>query len=417
MRMQNWAGNHEFTATRVHEPRSVDDVCEIVRRASKLRVLGTRHSFNDIADSPGGDLISTKHLDRVISIEDSTVTFEGGITYGKLAEHLHREGFALHNMASLPHISVAGAVATATHGSGDRNGNLATAVRAMEVVTADGQIKQVSRETMGDRFDGCVVSLGGLGVVTKITLAVSQSFDVRQDVFENLSHADLRESFVQIMSSAYSVSLFTDWRGETINQIWFKRRASDAMPASFASMKPTTRDLHPLAGCDPENCTQQMGVTGPWHERLPHFRMDFTPSAGEELQSEYFVPREQAMRAFDALQPMRSRIAELVQVTEIRTIASDNLWMSPCYQTACVAFHFTWKNNWEGVRALLPEIEATLAPFRARPHWGKLFTMSAKQIHASYPKLQEFRALLTQFDPHSKFRNSYLQRHVFGVES
>ena len=410
--MKNWAGNYEFTATRVHEPRTVDEVRSLVSRADKVRLVGTRHSFNDIADSPGGDLISTQHLDRVIALEDSTVTCEGGITYGKLAEHLHRAGFALHNMASLPHISVAGAVATATHGSGVRNGNLATAVRAMEVVTADGEVRQLSRETIGDRFDGCVVSLGGLGVVTKITLAVLPSFDVQQDVFEKLSHSDLRESFAQITSSAYSVSLFTDWRSETINQVWFKRRAGDAPSATFKSMKPATRDLHPLEGCDPVNCTKQMGVPGPWHERLPHFRMDFTPSAGEELQSEYFVPREHAMDAFNALQSLRPRIAELIQVTEIRTIAADDLWMSPCYRQACVAFHFTWKKDWTNIRALLPAIEAALKPFRTRPHWGKLFTMSRQDIRASYPKIDDFGELLREFDAAGKFRNPYLDRVI-----
>ncbi|CAN5426210.1 alditol oxidase [soil metagenome] len=410
--MHNWAGNYEFTAARVHEPRSVDEVRALVRDAKHVRVVGTRHSFNDIVDAPGGDLISTTHLDRVILIDASTVTVEAGITYGKLAEHLHRAGFALHNMASLPHISVAGAVATATHGSGGRNGNLATAVRAIEIVDAAGEIRQLSRETLGDRFDGCVVSLGGLGVVTKITLEVWPSFDVRQDVFENLSHADLRDSFEPIASSAYSVSFFTDWRSATINQIWFKRRATDATPAPFTSMTPATRDLHPLAGCDPRNCTKQLGVPGAWHERLPHFWMDFTPSAGEELQSEYLVPREDAMAAFEALQPLRSRIAQLIQVTEIRTIAADDLWMSPCYKQPCVAFHFTWKKDWPNVQLLLPAIESALKPFRARPHWGKLFTMSATGLRPLYPKLDDFRALLIEFDPSQKFRNAYLNRLI-----
>lgn len=413
--MKNWAGNYQFTATHTHEPRSADEVRDIVRNASNCRVVGTRHSFNDIADCVAGELISTKRLDRVLRIDSSridssSVDVESGITYGKLAAHLHRAGYALHNMASLPHISVAGAVATATHGSGIRNGNLATAVRAMEVVTADGDVRQLSRDAIGDRFDGCVVSLGALGVVTKVTLAVSPSFDVRQDVFENLAHADLRESFEQIVSSAYSVSLFTDWRRDAINQIWFKRRADEPIGATFKSMTPAVRDLHPLAGCDPINCTKQMGLPGAWHERLPHFRMEFTPSAGEELQSEYFVPREQAIAAFDALQPLRSRIADLIQVTEIRTIAADELWMSPCYRQACAAFHFTWKTDWPNVRALLPAIEAALKPFRARPHWGKLFTMPASDVRASYPMLDAFRALIDEFDPGGKFRNAYLDR-------
>ena len=265
--MKNWAGNYEFTATRVFEPRSVDEVCQIVREARKARAVGTRHSFNDIADCTLGEpasagvtsgvLLSSNHLNRIIAIDTDTdtVTVEAGITYGKLATELHRAGLALHNMASLPHISVAGAVATATHGSGDRNGNLATAVRAIEVVTADGEVRQLFRETMGERFNGCVVSLGALGVVTKLTLSVSPTFDVRQEVYEDLSHTDLRETFERITSSAYSVSLFTDWKRESLNQIWFKRRASDAPGERFTTMTPAVRDVHPLAGCDPINCT------------------------------------------------------------------------------------------------------------------------------------------------------------------
>jgi xylitol oxidase len=319
-------------------------------------------------------------------------------------------------LASLPHISVAGACATATHGSGDRNGNLATAVTAMEMLTADGETRTFSRDADGEQFDGMVVSLGGLAIVTKLTLSVGPAFDVAQEVYQDLPFARLADHFDEIASCAYSVSLFTDWRGDAINQVWVKRRVGDGAssaptPAAYGATA-ATRDIHPIASISAVNCTPQMGVAGPWHERLPHFRMEFTPSAGEELQSEYFVPRRHAVAALCAVDALRDRVAPLLQISEIRTIAADELWMSPCYRRACVAIHFTWKKDWPGVRALLPTIEASLAPFGTRPHWGKLFTMSAAELQPRYERLAGFRRLLQHFDPQGKFRNAFLDRNI-----
>jgi xylitol oxidase len=391
-------------------------------RSQRVKVLGTRHSFNGVADT-AGDLVSLRRFDRILALDRDprhpTVTIEAGVRYGELCRYLNSAGYALHNLASLPHISVAGACATATHGSGDRNGNLATAVAAMELVTADGEVRSVSRASAGDAFDGTVVHLGGLGVVTKLTLNVVPAFDVAQEVYLGLPVAPLAAHFETIMSGGYSVSLFTDWTGEAINQVWVKRRAADAVsstsgPASFGAT-PAARDLHPIASILAINCTPQMGVPGPWHERLPHFRLEFTPSSGEELQSEYFVPRHHAVAALRAIGGLRDRVAPLLQISEVRAIAADELWMSPCYRQPCVAIHFTWKKDWTGVSALLPTIEATLSPFGARPHWGKLFTMTAAQLQPRYERLADFRRLIAQYDPRGKFRNAFLDRCLFGV--
>lgn len=422
-KLYNWAGNYSYGAARLHYPDSMEQVQELVSRSRKVKALGSRHSFNDIADSPE-DLVSLERFNRVLEIDRQrrTVTVEAGVKYGQLCGLLHREGYALHNLASLPHISVAGACATATHGSGDGHGNLATVVSAMELVTADGSRVVLSRDRDAERFSGAVVGLGGLGVVTALTLDIVPAFDVRQIVYEKLPLAQLEAHFEEIVSSAYSVSLFTDWRDERVNQVWLKQRvagtgvtgaAFEMEPELFgATAAPARR--HPIPGLSAAACTEQMGIPGPWHERLPHFRMEFTPSSGEELQSEYLVPRHNALAALLAINDLRDRVAPLLQASEVRTIAEDDLWMSPCYRQPCVGIHFTWVKDWEAVRELLPLVEERLAPLGARPHWGKLFTMPAEQVRSLYPKLPDFQQLLRLYDPVGKFRNAYLDRYVFG---
>lgn len=416
----NWAGNYTYRAARLHRPETIAQLQDLVRRGSKLKALGSRHSFNDIADSPE-DLISLERFNRVLALdhERRRVTIEAGVTYGQLCQQLHDEGYALHNLASLPHISVVGACATATHGSGERNGNLATAVAALELVTADGEVVALSREQQSESFRGAVVGLGALGVVTKLTLDLVPAFVMRQDVYENLPLAQLEAHFDEIISRGYSVSLFTNWRDARINQIWVKRTVMDessfaAEPELFGATL-ATGPRHPITGISAVNCTEQMGIPGPWYERLPHFRMDFTPSSGEELQTEYFVPRQHALAAFRAIDSIGDHVAPLLQISEVRVIAADDLWMSPCYQKACVGFHFTWHQNWPAVRQLLPLIEEQLASLDARPHWGKLFTMPPANVHARYAKLPDFRDLLQHYDPQGKFRNAFLDTYIFGA--
>ena len=415
----NWAGNYTYQANRLHQPETIEQVQEIVSHSHKLKALGSRHSFNDIADSPG-DLVSLEYFDQVLlDREQRTVMVGAGIRYGELCRGLHREGFALHNLASLPHISVAGACSTATHGSGDQNGNLATAVTAMELITADGELVTFSREDQPEQFQGAVVGLGGLGIVTKLTLDILPTFDMRQDLYENLPLSQLEAHFDEITSSGYSVSLFTDWCDAIFNQVWLKRQVSNSAslevePQLFGATR-ATRRLHPIGSLSSENCTEQMGIPGPWYERLPHFRMDFTPSSGEELQSEYFIPRQHALAAFRAVDQIREHIAPLLQISEVRTIAADNLWMSPCYQQASVTIHFTWKMNWPAVSKVLPIIEERLAPFNARPHWGKLFTIHPERLQSLYAKLPEFQELLQHYDPQGKFRNAFLDKYIMGA--
>ena len=415
---RNWAGNYLYTANKIHYPETVEQVQELVKRVAKIRALGSRHSFNGIADSPDC-LISLQNMPSNISFdpENRTVTVAGGVKYGELGKAMHARGFALHNLASLPHISVAGACATATHGSGVRNGNLAAGVSSLEIISANGELKSLSKERDGERFHGAVVGLGALGIVTKLTLDMEPTFDVRQDVYENLPFSQLETHFDEIISSAYSVSLFTDWRDENFDQVWLKSRISDGFDydnkRNFFGASPATSPIHPIRSESAESCSEQLGVPGPWHERLPHFRMDFTPSSGEELQSEYFVPREMGLESIRAVFSLSAQISPLLQISEVRTIAADSLWMSPCYRQDSLAIHFTWKKDWASVEKLLPLIEASLAPYDARPHWAKLFTMQPRKLRSLYARLPDFAELLATLDPDQKFRNIFLESRLF----
>ena len=415
--MRNWAGNLEYRAKEVLEPTSIEELQELVRASSQLRVLGSRHSFNDIADTTG-DHLSLVRLPRQIEIDeaDRTVTVDGGIRYGELCGPLHAAGFALHNLASLPHISIAGACATGTHGSGDRSGGLGTAVVGMEVVTADGELRTVTRESDAETLNGAVVSLGAIGVVASLTLAIEPTYEVRQDVYEDLPLSVVASHFEELMSMADSVSLFTEWRGPTIDMAWLKRRLTstrDPAPSTLFGATLATADRHPIRRMSAAACTPQLGVPGPWFDRLPHFRMDHTPSAGDELQSEYLVPREHGVEALLALDHLRDRMSKLILVSEVRTVAADSLWLSMAFERPSVAFHFTWKPDWDGVRRLLPDIEAALRPFEPRPHWSKLFTMAPDDVRARYKRIPAFRELARRHDPTGKFRNDYLDRILF----
>jgi xylitol oxidase len=403
----------------LYSANSLEQVRSYVSKQRKVKVLGSRHCFNNIADSTN-NFLSLKSMDSIVALdpEARTVTVHAGMTYGQLCPLLHSKGFALHNLASLPHISIAGACSTATHGSGEKNGNLATAVSGFEIVTAAGEVVKLSRKQDGEAFRGAVVGLGSLGVITKITLDIQPTFMMRQYVYENLPLAEMKDHFDAIEASAYSVSLFTDWRNERVSEVWIKSREEEgqafkATPEFFGA-KRATKNLHPIAELSAENCTEQMGVPGPWFERLPHFRMGFTPSAGKELQSEYFVPRQHAVEAILAVERLRDQVSPHLLISEIRTIAADDLWLSPCYQQPCATIHFTWKQDWPAVRKLLPVIEKELAPFQARPHWGKLFMMSPQELKSSYKKLPDFIQLSKKYDPQGKFRNEFLSTNIFS---
>jgi alditol oxidase len=411
----NWSGTHVYAAKALHRPADRDELRAIVARAPRVRVLGSRHSFSAIADS--AELVSLEALpaDVAVDRDAGTVTCSAALKYGELAAHLAADDVALHNLASLPHISIAGAIATATHGSGDANGNLATAVAGLELVTSNGDVITAAR---GDAdFDGMVVGLGALGAVTRVTLDVEPAYEVRQRVFEGMDWEALHEHFDAITAAGYSVSVFTRW-GDTVDQVWVKSRVADGPEVvrdELFGAAAATVDRHPILGLDPVNCSPQLGVPGPWAERLPHFRMGFTPSNGEEIQSEYQVPRRHAEGAIRAVHGLAGTLAPVLQVSEIRTIAADPLWMSPQHDGPTVGLHFTWVRDPEAVGRVLVDLEAALAPYAPRPHWGKVFRAGAAELAPRYARLGDFAALAERLDPRGAFRNAWLADHVLGA--
>ncbi len=420
LELYNWAGNYRYRASQSATPSTIEDVQSIVRAAKKVRAIGTRHCFNDIADTDG-TLVSTASLTKMwpVTVNAQTdvlsVKIESGVTYGMLCTFLEEQGYALPNLASLPHITVAGACATGTHGSGEQIKNLATSIAELEIVNGNGELVRFSKSRDGEKFNGAVVGLGSLGIVTGLTVEVIPTYEMSQTVLLDTPFDMAMNYFDEIQTLGYSVSLFTDWTSDTVQQIWLKQRTSVEYPQIPSWASKATSKLHPIGQMDPEPCTDQLGLPGRWFERLPHFKLEFTPSAAVELQTEYFIPRNRAIEALRAIDSIRDRISPLLQVSEIRTIAADSLWMSPAYDRESVAIHFTWYQKQPEVEALLPILEQALEPFQPRPHWGKLFTMSPNTIADRYSNMAAFVSLVEEMDPEGKFRNWYTyQNLIFG---
>jgi xylitol oxidase len=413
----NWSANLTYHTQNLFEPATVAELQQVVKDHPSIRPLGTRHSFNGLADSTQAQVALTHFNNITIDAKAKTVTVGAGVRYGDVAPVIDAQGFALHNLASLPHISVPGAIATATHGSGIHNKNLSSSVAAIEFVDAIGDLHTLSRAD-GDKFNGAVVNLGLLGVMTQVTLDIEPTFQVAQTVYTDLPFSELEHHFDDIFSAGYSVSIFTNWQGGRATELWLKRLVKTGekldTPALFYNGKLATKNLHPIPALDPVNCTPQMGVPGPWYERLPHFRMNFTPSSGEELQTEYFVPRAHAYEAIRAVETLKDRITPHLLTTELRVIAADDLWLSMAYQQDSLAIHFTWKRQWPEVQKILPLIQQKLAPFNPRPHWAKLSTYNSGHFRQVYPKLADFKSLVQQYDPNGKFRNELITTELYS---
>jgi len=409
--MQNWSGNYTYRAERMESPRSVEEAAAIVRAEPRVKALGTRHGFTAIADTPGVQ-VSTLHLNKVLNIDVARrqVAVEGGVTYGQLNAVLHAAGLSLANLASLPHVSIAGACATATHGSGETLGCLSTQVAEMDFITADGTVRTVKR---GDAdFNGCVVHLGRLGIVTRLVLDCVPAFEVEQTVFRRVPVAGYLQNVSEIAASVYSVSIFTTWQSDTFDQVWLKAVAGRP-PFDLARLggTPATGPVHPIedvpgmpgfTGYDPAAATEQGGVPGPAYLRLTHFRLEHTPSSGDEIQTEFFVAREHFAAAVEAVAALRADIRPVIQVSEIRLVAADELWMSPFYRRPSVGLHFTWRKDPAAVMAVVAKIEAVLSPFDPRAHWGKVSTIGGS-VEKRYPMKSAFDDLVHRWDPTGKF--------------
>ncbi|MFE6386617.1 FAD-binding protein [Nocardiopsis dassonvillei] len=404
-RTTNWAGNVTFGSPRVHRPRTLDELRRVVRDSPRIRALGSGHSFNLVADSDA-DLVRLDGLpaEAEIDPEGRTVTVTAGTRYAELVTALHGRGFALANLASLPHISVAGSCATGTHGSGDGQRCLSAAVRAVQLLGPDGDLGWLSRDADPEVLPGAVVALGALGVVTRLSLEIEPAFTMTQRVRVGVALDEVAEHVDDVFGAAYSVSLFTDWLGE--GSVWLKQR-TDRPEGAWRGGRPASGPVHPVPGMPPEPSTEQMGAVGPWHERLPHFRPELEPSAGRELQSEFYVPREAAGAAFAALRGIGHLLAPALYVAEVRTVRADDLWLSPAHGRDCVTFHFTWLPDPRAVAPVLAAVEERLLPLGARPHWGKLTAMDPADITARYERAADFERLARALDPGGKFRNAF----------
>jgi alditol oxidase len=409
--VRNWGGNVRFGARRLLRPRSVDELRGMVAGADRLRALGTRHSFSRVADT-AGDLVTLSDLPRRVEIDGDSVTVGAGVRFGEFTGTLQDAGRALHNLGSLPHISVGGACATGTHGSGDTNPCLAGAVTAIELVTAGGDLVTIDRSDPD--FDGAVVAMGRLGIVTALTLRTVPTYDIQQVVYDDVP-LDALEDLDGVFGAGYSVSLFTRYARPVLDMAWVKRRVDPAVPwlppEHWLGGTRAPEQRHPVPGERGDECTPQDGLPGPWHTRLPHFRLEFTPSKGEEIQSEYFVAREHGAAAVRAVQAIGDRLAPVLLVGEIRTVAADELWTSMAYRRDSVALHFTWVNDQAAVEAVVAEVERALAPFAARPHWGKVFTMPAGEVRERWDRLADLRRLAGRLDPDGVFANEFTDRY------
>jgi xylitol oxidase len=401
----NWAGNLSFGTARVHRPRSLDELRRVVAGSERIRALGSGHSFSKVVE-PAGDLVRLDALPPSVAVDlaSSTATVRAGMRYAEVAHELQRRGVALANLASLPHISVGGSCATGTHGSGDTQGGLATAVAGLRLVGPEGDLVEVRRDLDRDAFTGMVVALGALGVVTDLTLDVEPTFDVTQAVYVGVMLDDVMSRFDEVFGAAYSVSLFTDWRsGEAT--MWLKSRA-DRPACGWVGGRAAQHPLHPVPGQSPRTCTEQLGRAGPWHDRLPHFRTVPDLVVAEELQSEFFLPRSQAVAAFSTLRSMGDVVSSVLQISEVRTVRADDLWLSPGYGRDSVTFHFTWTNDEARVRPVMAAVEERLIDLGSRPHWAKLTTMALPDIRACYTRAEDFERLVQTFDPYGKFSNA-----------
>ncbi|MFE5827838.1 FAD-binding protein [Streptomyces erythrochromogenes] len=408
---RNWAGNVSFSAATVHRPESAEELASIVVSHERVKAVGSGYSFSTVADT-GGALVRLDRMPKVIEVdgERNRVRVAAGVTFAELAPYLHGRGFALPNLGSLPHITIAGACATGTHGSGNGQPSIAADVCEVELVTSDGAHTRLDRSS--PEFGGAVISLGALGIATHLTLDLVPAYDVEQYVWEGLSWEALVSEVEAIIACAYSVSVFTDWNRQ--HSIWVKRRVRDPLPdLAPTGALPADGPRHPLATMPADNCTPQEGLPGPWWERLPHFRADRLPSTGNELQSEYFVPLDRAGEALSAVHGLRDQIGPVLHLSELRTQAAEETWIGPGCGRESLAIHFTWKLDSAGVGRVLPAVETALEPFSPRPHWGKLFTIAPETLSARFPRWEDFRALRAALDPEGTFSNSLTNRY-FG---
>jgi xylitol oxidase len=405
----NWSGNVDLSAATFHQPRTVAEAQRIVAASGAVRAVGAGHTFNQLVVT-GGDLISLEHLPRRVEVaaDRTTVTVDAGIRYGELAPALDAEGLALANMASLPFFTVVGACATGTHGSGDTNRGLAAAVRGLELITASGDLGIVDDGDDPDTVAAMAVGLGAFGLVTSLTLAVEPRYEMAQTIDVDVPLGATIDRLDEVMASAYSVSLFTNWLGDSIHSLWRKYRLDE-----LQAPRPEVLELGGTSATAPlvDYHTAAAMAPGPWYERLPHVRWDRPDAPRPQLQSEWFVARRHGPDALRAMVALGPRVAPAMTggvLAEIRSVAADDPWLSP-FAEDTLALHFSWASDPGLCAPVIPLIEEALTPFEPRPHWGKLYTMAAEDIRSRYPRFDDWARLVAAYDPTGTFANDHVR--------
>lgn len=412
--LNNWGGNLQFRQEALAQPETLAELATLIRD-NQVRPAGTLHSFSPIATGEG-IMLSAAGLKVAPAIDPASKTARVGAAsrYGDIALALEAQGLALRNMGSLPHISLAGASATGTHGSGDGNQILSASLISFSFLNHKGELITLRRGD--DLFEPCRLGLGAHGLWVEAELSVVESYQMRQDIYRDIPWAYFLEDPARLSAAGYSVSLFGKWGSDTIDQAWVKSRVSDGTPpAEIAGIRAATESLKELAPGVGDNLTEQAGRPGPWLHRLPHFRLDATPSAGDEIQTEYFFTRDQIVGAIEVVHSLAHEVNPVLIITEIRSIAQDDAWLSPMRRGDSIALHFTFKNDVPAVTRVVEKLEAALAPFNPIPHWGKVNGFTGEQLAAVHPKLAEARTVFDELDPEGKFSSPYLRS--LGVRS
>lgn len=404
IRLHNWGGNFNYSTQNIQYPRSVAEVQQIVKNAGKLRVVGSRHSFSKIADSEC-TMLSTIGLNKIIGINGSipSVTVQGGLTYTDLLTSLNTAGFALPNLASLAEISVGGAASTNAHGTGVANQALANHIRSMEIVLANGSLLTIGPND--PRLKGMAAGLGAFGVVTQLELKLVPAFNITTYTYVNMPVQNSYENFAALQNMGFGVLLVNMFTAPDAWNIAIVYARSDANNTAML-----TSNL--FGGTLVSQTTQPSYLA-----LLSIAQIGLSGVDGNEIQTEYFVPISKAVEAIKAVTAVANStniFPSLATAFVIRTIASDDLWMSEYYgNDTMVAIHFSWQNNVTAVEAVLPQLERAMIPYGARPHWGKMFTMEPEDFLPHYPKVNEFKKLAEQLDPKGKFRNEFLEENVW----
>lgn len=406
--LANWGGNLAFEQAEVVKPKTISELAEMVR-VNKVRPVGTLHSFSPIAKGEGL-LMSTANLaiKPELDSDRSVVRFGAAMRFGELALFLEQNGFALRNMGSLPHISVAGAAATGTHGSGDKNQILSSSLTSFSYLNHEGELIKVEKQD--PLFEAFRLGLGAYGIWVEAELSIVPSFQIRQDIFLEIPWSYFLEDPSRLTSAGYSVSLFGKWGTSTISQTWVKSEVEDPRAGvPIAAIAPEQNSKRELADGVGDNLTEQGGKPGPWLHRLPHFRLDASPSAGNEIQTEYFFTRDKIAHAIEAVHSVAGKINPVLIISEIRSIAQDDAWLSPMRRGDSIALHFTWKNEPELVDIAVQELEKVLAPMEPIPHWGKVHHFTQSDLERAHPMLSKAREQFENADPSGKFSSDYLR--------